>query len=196
MVSDVEHVWETMRTAEMKNCSTYTSRVNDLLRGSTPTKYSAAGSPRPKTRQKSASKHKAKKAPKATIHPGSPTPDPRQVRDPYTNEQLLTLTPSQMLCPEAVASTLLASWLKNKNGATDGDVRVRKEALHTLDHDLAEVVRRFGYDVKVGEPTSTVPGDNPPNSSTPFLEDVMAILMDDLARTLFKGLTDPAEVCR
>lgn len=43
----------------------------------------------------------------------------------------------------------------------------------------------------------TNPDADPSNGDLKaFLEDLMAILMDDLAKTIFKSLADPAEACR
>lgn len=95
---------------------------------------------------------------------------------------------------DELASTLLVSWLKNINGAADVDVCVRKAAFRMLTQDIEGVVERFS---DVGVITVDVLMDkNTAVASTSVLEDLMTILMDDLGRTLFKGLADPAEACR
>ncbi len=108
-----------------------------------------------------------------------------------------------MLIPEAlvsrsssandVATRLLASWVKNKHGAADGDVSIRKAALQSLGINLQAVVQEIG-----GAPMScqSAPSAGPHESPITFLEDVMAILMEDLAKVVFKGLADPTEACR
>lgn len=92
-----------------------------------------------------------------------------------------------------VSSSLLASWQKHKNGAADGDVRTRKAAMQSLSRDLQAVVQQFG-----GTPslTQSAPSAGPHDSSGVFLEEVMAILMEALAKVMFKGLADPTEACR
>lgn len=92
-----------------------------------------------------------------------------------------------------VSETLLAGWLRNKHGAADRDTSVRKSALQKLAKDISAVVKEFG---EIPSPIPTAPSANPSENETSFLEDLMAILMDDLARILFNGLADPAEACR
>lgn len=92
-----------------------------------------------------------------------------------------------------VATKLLASWVKNKNGAADGDVSIRKVALQSLATGLQAVVQEIGE-----APTSTqsAPSAGPHDSPVTSLEDVMSILMEDLAKVVFKGLADSTEPCR
>lgn len=92
-----------------------------------------------------------------------------------------------------IARSLLASWQKNKNGAADGDVSTRKIAMQNLTRDLQAVVQQIG---EVPLPIQNAPSAGPHASSGTFLEEVMAILMEDLAKVMFKGLADPAEACR
>lgn len=93
-----------------------------------------------------------------------------------------------------VASSLLASWQKNKNGAADGNVRTRKAAMQNLSRDLHAVVQQFGGAMILAQ---SAPSSGPPDSSAgTFLEEVMATLMEALAKVMFKGLTDPTEACR
>lgn len=92
-----------------------------------------------------------------------------------------------------VAKKLMASWVKNKNGAADGDVSIRKVALQNIATDLQAVVRQLGE-----APTSaqSAPSAGPRDNPGTFLEEVMATLMQDLAKVVFKGLVDPTEACR
>ena len=93
-----------------------------------------------------------------------------------------------------VASTLLAGWMKNKNGAADCDVSIRKAAMQSLSRDLHAVVKQFGGTPAVRQ--NAPPADPPDSTPTPFLEDLMSLLMDDLVKIVFKGLADPVEACR
>lgn len=92
-----------------------------------------------------------------------------------------------------VSEALLADWLRNKHGAADSDVSVRKPALQNLAQDMSAVVTQFG-DMPSHIPTA--PSANPSESKASFLEDLVTILMDDLGRIMFNGLADPAEACR
>lgn len=92
-----------------------------------------------------------------------------------------------------VSEALLADWLRNKHGAADRDVSVRKTAFQSLAKDISAVVKQFG---EIPSPIPTAPSANPSGNETSFLEDLMTILMDDLGRIMFNGLADPAEACR
>eukprot|EP00903_Cladosiphon_okamuranus_P014434 g13393.t2 len=65
--------------------------------------------------------------------------------------------------------------------------------MHSLSRDLRAVVQQFG-----GAPilTQSAPSAGPHDSPGTFLEEVMAILMEALAKVMFKGLADPTEACR
>lgn len=93
-----------------------------------------------------------------------------------------------------VAKTLLKRWLKNKNGTTDSNVSIRKIAMQSLSRDLSAVVKQIGYTTTptLSEPSSGDPLESPAS----FLEDLMTLLMDDLAKMVFRGLADPVEACR
>lgn len=92
-----------------------------------------------------------------------------------------------------VASSLLASWQKNRNGAADGDVRTRKAAVQSLSRDLQVVVQQLG-----GAPilVRSAPSAGPHDSPGTLLEEVMGILMETMAKVMFKCLADPTEACR
>lgn len=92
-----------------------------------------------------------------------------------------------------VASTLLASWQKNKNGAGDCDVAIRKTAMQRLNQDLHAVVQQVRA---LPEDKECAPSANPPEYPISFIEQLMTLLMDDLAKVVFKGVADPAEACR
>lgn len=109
------------------------------------------------------------------------------------NAFLFFLLAEDSLSVDEVACNLLTSWLKNKNGVADSDVRIRKAAMQSLSRDLHAVVEQFGG---TPVPEQNAPSADPPGSPTSFVEDLMSILMEDLSKLLFKGLTDPAEACR
>lgn len=97
--------------------------------------------------------------------------------------------------PQDMSRSLLASWQKNKNGAADGDFSTRKTSMQNLTRDLQAVVRQIS---KAPLPLAiqNAPSAGPHASSGTFLEEVMTLLMEDLAKVVFKGLADPAEACR
>lgn len=92
-----------------------------------------------------------------------------------------------------VAHGLTLTWLKNKNGACDNNVRVRRSSLRSLAKDLNSVVEQFSH---IGLHKVAGSTDAPSDAPTSFLEDLMTLLMDDLGKHLFRGLEDPAEACR
>lgn len=94
---------------------------------------------------------------------------------------------------QGIADTLLATWLKNKNGAVDSDIGIRRVAIQTLSQDLYAVVKQVG---STPWPAQNAPSAGPPDSPTSFLEELMTLLMEDLAKVFFRGLADPAEACR
>lgn len=95
---------------------------------------------------------------------------------------------------DEIGRKLLADWLRYKNGAADSNVNIRKAALQSLSLGLRGVVNQYS-----NAPTAidTNPDADPSNGDLKtFREDLMAILMDDLAKTIFKSLADPSEACR
>lgn len=65
--------------------------------------------------------------------------------------------------------------------------------MQNLTRGLQEVVQQIGESpFSIQNALST----DPRASSGTFLEEVMALLMEDLAKVVFKGLADPAEACR
>lgn len=101
-----------------------------------------------------------------------------------------TSNPVQRILAGAITSAheaskaFLASWQKNINGAGDGDVSIRKIAMQTLSEDLHKLFHH-GRDMC-----------DPHQASVSYLEDVMALLMEDLAKVFFRGLSDSTEACR
>lgn len=104
-----------------------------------------------------------------------------------------SLPVAEMLSARDVAGTLVAGWLKNINGAADSDVGIRKAAMKSLSRDLHAVVRQFD---DTPAATQSSPSVDTPEKPASFLEDLMTLLMDALAKIVFKGLADPAEACR
>lgn len=92
-----------------------------------------------------------------------------------------------------VAGALLSSWQKNKNGAADCDVAIRKIAMQRLNQDLHAVAKQVR---ELPEEKECAPSADPPERPISFLEQLMTLLMDDLAKVVFKGVADPAEACR
>lgn len=92
-----------------------------------------------------------------------------------------------------VASAMLASWQKNKNGAADHDIAIRKVAMQRLNQDLHAVVKQVH---ELPEDKECAPSADPPERPISFLEQLMTLLMDDLAKVVLKGVADPAEACR
>lgn len=96
---------------------------------------------------------------------------------------------------DEISRKLLADWLRYKNGVADSDVNIRKAALRSLSLALRGVVNQYS----IAAPTAIEnnPDADPSNGDLKtFREDLIAILMDDLAKTIFKSLADPAEACR
>lgn len=183
MLSSAEHVWETMMAvADTEKTRGYASRANGILNGSWSRQTKSVRRPRGSTRQKGAASDHAIVAP-TSVAIESSAPSSGNFQGAYFDWEALNA-----LSAEDVGSTLLASWLKNKNGVADGDVKIRKEALLCLSRDLCDVIERFS---ETNERTG-----NSSTKSSAYLEDIMSILMDNLARTLFKALADPSEACR
>lgn len=66
--------------------------------------------------------------------------------------------------------------------------------MQNLSRNLQTVVQQFGgAPILVQSAPSAGPHDESPGA---FLEEVMAILMEALAKVVFKGLADPTETCR
>lgn len=65
--------------------------------------------------------------------------------------------------------------------------------MQSLSRDLQAIVQQFG-----GAPivTQSAPSAGPHDSPGTFLEELMAILMEALAKVMFKGMTDSMEACR
>eukprot|EP00752_Nemacystus_decipiens_P006103 g5507.t2 len=170
MTSNVDQAWADMKSP---NAEQYASRVEQVLRGS--------ASPGRKAKALGFSPPLFNKI-RATRHV-EPTEQGDQERITFTDTR----------SAHDVASSLLASWQKNTNGAADGDVRTRKAAMRSLSRDLQTVVQQFG-----GAPilTQSAPSSGTHDSAGTFLEEVMAILMQALAKVMFKGLADPTEACR
>lgn len=92
-----------------------------------------------------------------------------------------------------VAGALLVSWQKNINGAADCDVAIRKIAMQRLNQDLHAVVQQVR---ELPEDKECAPSADPPEHPVSFVEQLMTLLMDDLAKVVFKGVADPTEACR
>lgn len=65
--------------------------------------------------------------------------------------------------------------------------------MQRLVKNLHEVVRQIG---DAPTPAQSAPSSGPNEAPASFLEEVLALLMEDLAKLVFKGLADPAEACR
>ncbi|CBN78894.1 conserved unknown protein [Ectocarpus siliculosus] len=65
--------------------------------------------------------------------------------------------------------------------------------MQRLVSNLHEVVRQIG---DAPTPAQSAPSSGPNEAPASFLEEVLALLMEDLAKVVFKGLADPAEACR
>ncbi|CAB1102695.1 unnamed protein product [Ectocarpus sp. CCAP 1310/34] len=68
-----------------------------------------------------------------------------------------------------------------------------KTATQRLVINLHEVVRQIG---DAPTPAQSAPSSGPTEAPASFLEEVLTLLMENLAKVVFKGLADPAEACR
>lgn len=189
MLSSTEHVWETMMAVgDKEKARRYSARVNDILNESMSGRTKSMRGPRVRAWQKGATANHAIIAP-TTVAIESSAPGFGTLQDAHFYWEA-ALSPAHLntLSAEDISSTLLASWVKNKNAAADGDLEIRKEALRCLSQDLCNVAERFQDFNERNVNSST--------KSSVNLEDIMSILMDNLARTLFKALADPSEACR
>lgn len=94
---------------------------------------------------------------------------------------------------QVIAGALLVNWQKNTNGAADCGVATRKVAMQRLEQDLHAVVKQVS---ELPESKDCAPSADPAERSVSFLEELMTLLMDDLAKVVFKGIADPVEACR
>lgn len=97
------------------------------------------------------------------------------------------------LSAEKIAEVLTTRWLRTKNGAIENDASIRKASIRSLSKDLKAVIRRFSKIAEGREVSSTVPASV---GCPTVLEDLMALLMDDLGRIFFRSLNDSIEACR
>lgn len=65
--------------------------------------------------------------------------------------------------------------------------------MQSLSRDIHAVVQQFGSAPTLAQ---SAPSSGPQENAGTFLEEVMAILMEALAKVMFKGLADRTEACR
>ncbi|CAM9489910.1 unnamed protein product, partial [Scytosiphon promiscuus] len=90
-----------------------------------------------------------------------------------------------------VAKAFLASSQTHLSGAVDRNVSIRKAAMQALSRDLHNIAQH-ARDVPE---MRTASSDGPRGASISFLEELMALLMEGVAKVIFKGLIDLAEGC-
>lgn len=197
MSSSAEQAWEMISTpADAEKTSAYATLVKDILNGSKPrrTRYTRATWSSTRHKRVSGAQTRVAHDISSVVSPSTPSFESSPDSVCTVEADKLEPTSTEFRSAEDAASTLIAGWLKNINGAADVDVNTRKAALRNLSQDLCKVIRRFS-DAGEGmqNAISTV---NLPTKSSTFLEDLMSALMGNLARILFKALADSSEVCR
>lgn len=197
MSSSAEQAWDMISTsADAKKTSAYATRVKEILNGSKPGQTRSTRATRSSTKHKGVSRAHINVAlgVSSIVVPSTPRLEISRNTDCTVEARKLEPTTTEFRSAEDAASTFTAGWLKNINGAADVDVNIRKAALRSLSQDLCNVIRRFS---DAGEGMQNAASTaNVLTTSSAFLEDLMSALMDNLARTLFKALADPSEVCR
>ncbi|CAM9297184.1 unnamed protein product [Ectocarpus sp. 12 AP-2014] len=177
-----EQAWKDMKRCEAANTKAYGLRVKRILNGSKQaTTRSARGTPRLEPT--------GVESPASTFS----NTDAACSREPFGEGGQGKPISTETRSPHDVASTLLTSWQKYTNGAADGDVSTRKIAMQRLVSNLHAVVRHIG---DAPTPAQSAPSSGPNEAPASFLEEVLSLLMEELAKVVFKGLTDPAEACR
>ncbi|CAM9309283.1 unnamed protein product, partial [Hapterophycus canaliculatus] len=91
-----------------------------------------------------------------------------------------------------ISKVFLTCWQQNINGAADSDASIRKVAMRRLTRDLHESLQEIR-----GIPASmqSAPSAGPQDALTSFVEEVMSLLMEGLAKVIFQGLSDSAQAC-
>lgn len=195
MASIVDRAWNDMRDADMMQTRMHGSRLNETLDRSKKQSRSKEAHP---SRNRIPSNQRSTAGRPSMLEQGYDI-DPSKHLEKATDGCNISLScvhanlASETRPVDVVANKLLSGWQKNKNGASDRDVSIRKVAMRGLARDLCAVVEHFCDTLA---PTQGAPSADVPPSATSFLEDLMSLLMSDLAKTLFKGLADPAEPCR
>ncbi|CAM9154418.1 unnamed protein product, partial [Pylaiella littoralis] len=197
MGSKIDQAWEDMKGPEAAKSRAYASRVKWILNGSKPADTrSARGVPTGVQPRQRPSSNLALYGlePNALDSQESSVSHFRATcpREPIGAEGPRIVS-TETRSAENTSRSLLASWQKNTNGAADGAVSTRRISMQNLTRGLQEVVQQIGESpFSIQNALST----DPRASSGTFLEEVMSLLMEDLAKVVFKGLADPAEACR